>query len=444
MTAEPSAVGSARTGGADRGHDPRTVRKVMTASAIGHFVEWYDFAVYAYAAPVIATLFFPNANTFVALLSTFAVYAVGFVMRPIGAFLLGSLGDRIGRKRVLAGVILMMGCATTGIGLLPTYDMIGVLAPVLLVVLRLAQGFSAAGETIGSNSFVAEHAPRERRGFAVGMVYTWSNLPPVLAALLVWFLTGATSSGDYESWGWRVPFLLGAPLAVVGLYIRTRVDESPAFAAVKEAKRVSAAPIRTVWRDHRKEMGVCFGIAAVASLGYYSLTGYFFTYLTVTIKMGESAALLSNSIALTVTFLTVPLAAALSDRIGRKRGLQLAAALNALLAVPAYLLAGQANLTSAIISQGLLAFSLGLFFGPAGAAFVELFPAHTRYSGASISYNLAFTLFGGTAPLLSIFLIEQTGSTIAPAWYVVAVSVAALLVIARMPETSRRSMLPDE
>ncbi|MGW0819111.1 MFS transporter [Streptomyces viridiviolaceus] len=160
--------------------------------------------------------------------------------------------------------------------------------------------------------------------------------------------------------------------------------------------------------------------------------------------MGESAALLSNSIALTVTFLTVPLAAALSDRIGRKRGLQLAAALNALLAVPAYLLAGQATLTSAIVSQGLLAFSLGLFFGPAGAAFVELFPAHTRYSGASISYNLAFTIFGGTAPLLSIFLIEQTGSTIAPAWYVVAVSVAALLVITRMPETSRRSMLPDE
>ncbi|MDI3403609.1 MFS transporter [Streptomyces cavernicola] len=425
-------------------HDPRTVRKVMTASAIGHFVEWYDFAVYAYAAPVIAALFFPDANTFVALLSTFAVYAVGFVMRPVGAFLLGSLGDRIGRKRVLAGVILVMGCATTGIGLLPTYAQIGVLAPVLLVLLRLAQGFSAAGETIGSNSFVAEHAPQKRRGFAVGMVYTWSNLPPVLAALLVYFLTGAMSSAAYESWGWRVPFLLGAPLAVVGLYIRTRVDESPAFAAVRKAKRVSAAPIRTVWREHRKEMAVCFAIAAVASLGYYSLTGYFFTYLTVTIGMTESAALLSNSIALTVTFVTVPLAAALSDGIGRKRGLQLAAALNALVAVPAYLLAGQADLPSAIVSQGLLALSLGMFFGPAGAAFVELFPAHTRYSGASVSYNLAFTLFGGTAPLLSIYLIEQTGSTIAPAWYVVAVSVASLLVIARMTETGGRSMLPED
>jgi MFS transporter, MHS family, proline/betaine transporter len=444
MSDEKATVRPATAHEAAGAHDPRTVRKVMTASAIGHFVEWYDFAVYAYAAPVIATLFFPNANTFVALLSTFAVYAVGFVMRPIGAFLLGSLGDRIGRKRVLAGVILMMGLATTGIGLLPTYDTIGVVAPVLLVVLRLAQGFSAAGETIGSNSFVAEHAPVKRRGFAVGMVYTWSNLPPVIAALLVFFLTGSLGGDAYESWGWRVPFLLGAPLAVVGLYIRTRVDESPAFAAVKKAKRVESAPIRTVWREHRKEMAVCFSIAAVASLGYYSLTGYYFTYLTVTIGLGESTALLSNSIALTITFVTVPIAAALSDRIGRKRGLQLAAAVNALVAVPAYVFAAQASLASAIVSQGLLALSLGMFFGPAGAAFVELFPARTRYTGASISYNLAFTLFGGTAPLLSIFLIEQTGSTIAPAWYVVAVSVAALLVISRMTETSGRSMLPED
>lgn len=425
-------------------HDPRAVRKVMTASAIGHFVEWYDFAVYAYAAPVIATLFFPNTNTFVSLLSTFAVYAVGFVMRPIGAFLLGSLGDRIGRKRVLAGVILMMGCATTGIGLLPTYAQIGVVAPLLLVLLRLAQGFSAAGETIGSNSFVAEHAPVKRRGFAVGMVYTWSNLPPVLAALLVLFLTRTTTSGAYETWGWRVPFLLGAPLALVGLYIRTRVDESPAFAAVREAKRVESAPIRTVLREHRKAMAACFSIAAVASLGYYSLTGYFFTYLTVTIGLSESAALLSNSIALTITFVAVPIAAALSDRIGRKRGLLIAAGMNALFAVPAYLFAGQGSLASAIVSQGLLALSLGMFFGPAGAAFVELFPARTRYSGASISYNLAFTIFGGTAPLLSIYLIDRTGSNIAPAWYVVAVSVAAALVIARMPETSMRSLLPDD
>lgn len=422
----------------------RAVRKVMTASAIGHFVEWYDFAVYAYTAPVIAKLFFPNDDALVSLLSTFAVYAVGFVMRPIGAFVLGSLGDRIGRRKVLAGVILLMGVATTTIGLLPTYAQIGVLAPILLVLMRLTQGFSAAGETIGSNSFVAEHSPLARRGRNVGTVYTWSNVPPVLAALLVLALTESMTNASYESWGWRVPFLLSAPLAVVGLYIRTKVDETPTFSAMQEARTIETAPIRRVFAEHRRAMVTCFSIAAVASLGYYSLTGYFYTYMTVTIGLDKASALISNSIALTITFLTVPVAAAVSDRIGRRTTLVVAAVANAAVAVPAYLLAGHGTLGSAIVSQSLLALTLGMFFGPAGATFVELFPSRMRYTGASISYNLAFTVFGGTAPLLSIWLIKVTGTTIAPAWYVVAVSLAALAVISTMPETRHRSMLSDD
>ena len=421
------------------------VRKVMTASAIGHFVEWFDFAVYAYAAPVIALLFFPDSEPAAALLATFAVYAVGFVARPIGAFLLGSLGDRIGRKRVLASVILLMGVSTTLIGLLPTYAQIGVLAPVLLIVLRMVQGLSAAGETIGSNSFVAEHSPITSRGFNVGMVYTWSNLPPVLAALLVLLLTSTLSPEFYEAWGWRIPFLLGAPLAVIGLYIRTRVNETPAFEAMQKSKRVESAPVRAVFRAHWRAMLTCFSIAAVASLGYYSLTGYFYSYMTVTIGLPSSEALLSNSVALLITFVAVPVAAFVSDRIGRRRALIIAGLFGAVVAVPAYTLASTGTLVTAMVSQSLLGLALGIFFGPAGPAFVELFPARTRYTGASISYNMAFTIFGGTAPLLSIWLIAQTGSNIAPAWYVVAVSVLALVVIVtQMPETNRRSMQPAE
>ncbi|UOQ88860.1 MFS transporter [Agromyces endophyticus] len=420
--------------------EARRVRKVMTSSAIGHFVEWFDFAVYAYAAPVIATLFFPDSDPAAALMAVFAVYAVGFVARPIGAFLIGNLGDRFGRKRVLAGVILVMGISTTLIGLLPTYAAIGVAAPVLLILLRMMQGLSAAGETIGSNSFVAEHSPIKRRGLNVGLVYTWSNLPPVIAALLVLALTTVLSPEAYETWGWRVPFLLGAPLAVVGLYIRTRVDESPAFLEMRESRKVESAPIRTVFREQWRNMVVCFSIAAVASLGYYSLTGYFYSYMTVTIGLDSSAALISNSIALLITFFTVPVAAFVSDRIGRRRMLLIAGLFGALVAVPAYLLVGVGTLPAAIVSQSLLGLALGLFFGPAGAAFVELFPARVRYTGASISYNLAFTIFGGTAPLIATWLIGLTGSTVAPAWYVVAVTVLALLVVITMPETNRRSM----
>lgn len=420
--------------------ESRRVRRVMTASAIGHFVEWFDFAVYAYAAPVIATLFFPDAEPAAALLSVFAIYAVGFIARPVGAFLIGSLGDRFGRKRVLAGVILLMGLSTTLIGLLPTFAAIGVLAPVLLVVLRMLQGLSAAGETIGSNSFVAEHSPVERRGFNVGLVYTWSNLPPVLAALLVLLLTTTLSPEAYESWGWRVPFLLGAPLAIVGLYIRTRVDESPAFLEIRETRLVERSPIRTVFAEHWRSMLVCFSIAAVASLGYYSLTGYFYSYMTVTIGLPSTEALVSNSIALLITFAAVPVAARVSDRIGRKRMLLIAGVFGALVAVPAYLLVSTGTLGAAILSQGLLGLALGMFFGPAGPAFVELFPARVRYTGASISYNLAFTIFGGTAPLLATWLIGVSGSQISPAWYVVGVTGLALIVIVGMPETHRRSM----
>jgi MHS family proline/betaine transporter-like MFS transporter len=421
----------------------RTVRKVMTASAIGHFVEWFDFAVYAYAAPVIASLFFPGVDPAAALLSTFAVYAVGFVARPAGAFLIGHLGDRFGRKPVLAGVILMMGLATTGIGLLPTYAQIGIWAPVLLVLFRMLQGLSAAGETIGSNSFVAEHSPIPRRGFFVGLVYTWSNLPPVIAALLVLGLTQVLAPEAYESWGWRVPFLLGAPLAVIGLYIRTRVDESPAFVQLKETRVVERAPIRSVFAAHWRSMLTVFSIAALASLSYYSLTGYFYSFMTVTVGLASSDALISNSVALLITFVMVPISGWLSDRVGRRRMLIVGAGLTAVFAIPAYLLATMGTLGTAMLGQAMLGFALGVYFGPAGSAFVELFPARVRYSGASISYNLAFTIFGGTAPLLSLALINATGITIAPAWYVAAVAIVAIAVIWRMPETNRRSMQPD-
>lgn len=416
-------------------------RKVMAASAIGHFVEWFDFAVYAYAAPVIAAQFFPKVEPSAALLSTFAVYAVGFVARPLGAFLLGALGDRYGRKRVLAVVVLLMGLATTFIGLLPTYATVGILAPILLIVLRVIQGLSAAGETIGSCSFVAEHSDIAHRGRNVGIVYTASNLPPVLAALLVLGLTTFLAPDTYESWGWRVPFLLGAPLAVVGLYIRTRVDESPAFIEMRESKRVESAPIRAVFAQQWRAMLTVFAMAAVASLGYYSLTGYFYSYMTVTIGIDSDAALISNSIALLITFVVVPIAATISDRVGRKRMLLVGTVINAVVAVPAYLLVGVGTLGAAVLAQGLLGLALGLVFGPAGAAYVEMFPARVRFTGASISYNLAFTIFGGTAPLLATWLISWTGSTIAPAWYIVAVTALALVVLTGMPETRQRSML---
>lgn len=423
----------------DKAHTSR-VRKVMASSAIGHFVEWFDFAVYAYAAPVIASQFFPEFDSAAALLSTFAVYAVGFVARPVGGFLLGALGDKFGRKNILALVILLMGVSTTLIGLLPTYAAIGVLAPILLVILRMIQGLSAAGETIGSCLFVAEHSPVASRGRNVGIVYTASNLPPVVAALLVLFLTTVMSDSSYETWGWRVPFLIAAPLAFVGLWIRLKVEESPVYGEMKKTQEVEKAPIRSVFKENRNAMFTVFSIAAVTSLGYYSLTGYFYSYMTVTIGIPSDQALISNSIALLIAFITVPIAAAISDRIGRRKALLIAVGFSAVVGIPAYVLVNIATLPAAIAAQALLGFALGLVFGPAGVAFVEAFPAKVRYTGASISYNVAYTIFGGTAPLLATGLVTVTGVTISPAWYIVLITVLAFFVLIGMKETRHRNM----
>lgn len=420
------------------------LRRVVASAALGQFVEWYDFVVYAYSASIIARLFFPNSDSTAALLSTFAVYGVGFVMRPLGGFLFGSLGDRIGRRRVLALVILMMGAATVAIGLLPTYQQVGLLAPVLLVVCRLVQGLSAAGETTGSNAFVAEHAPSNRRGLYVAFTYSFANLPPIAAALLVLLLTNVLTGEDYASWGWRIPFLIGGPLALVGLYIRSRVDESPAFKATQAARRVAATPLRDAVRDQKRAMVFSFALAASSSLGFYTLAGYFVNYLIATVGLNSNAALISNSFALFVAFLSMILGGYMSDRFGRKPILLLGLAVIIVICIPAYMLAAQGSLVTAIAGQSMLAFGCGLSWGPLGIALLELFPTRTRYSASAISYNLAYTIFGGTAPFLGTYLVLESGSKVAPALYTAIVCVAVFLVALMIPETSKTSLIHAE
>ena len=424
--------------------DSVELKCVVSSAALGQFVEWYDFVIYAYSATVIAGLFFPSADPTAALLSALAVYGVGFLMRPLGGVVFGYLGDSIGRRNTLSVIILLMGGATVAIGLLPTYEQIGILAPILLVICRLVQGLSAAGEATGSNSFVAEHAPPNRRGFLVAFTYAFANLPPIVAALLVLFITNVLTPEDYKSWGWRIPFLLGAPLALVGLYIRRRTEESPAFRKMRATKGVEAMPLRMAFRDYKKAMGFSFALAALSSLGFYTLTGYFVTYLTVTVGLNRNDALISNSVALLIAFFAMLLGGHLSDKIGRRTTILLGAAISALICIPAYMLAGEGSLANAILGQALLACALGVFFGPVGIAFLELFPTRIRLSGAGVSYNVAYTVFGGTAPLLSAFLVLQTGNKLAPAFYMAAVSVAVLIVALYLPETYQRSLVHPE
>ncbi len=420
------------------------LRRVMISGALGQFVEWYDFVVYAYSTTIITRLFFPSLDPTAALLSTLAVFAIGFVTRPVGGILWGVLGDRLGRRSVLSTVILLMGASTVANGLLPTYARVGIVAPALLVVCRLLQGLSAAGESLGASSFIAEHAPSNRRGLYVGIVYSSAVLPPVAAALLSLLITNMLSPEAYASWGWRVPFLLAAPLAVVGLYIRNRTEESPAFKETQSAKRIAKAPLRTALREYKGPIGNAFALAALSSLGFYTVTGYFVTYLTTTVGLSQTTAFVSNTIALTAVFASMVTGAWLSDWAGRRAVMLVGVAASVVLCVPAYWVVARGGLGSAVLGQCLIAVPLGFFFGPSGIATLELFPTRIRLSGALLSYNVAYALFGGTAQLVSTWLILVSGNKIAPAYYMLALTAVVAVVLLRLPETSNQALIHEE
>ncbi|WP_162834391.1 MFS transporter [Amycolatopsis circi] len=420
------------------------LRRAIVSAAIGQFVEWYDFVVYSYTASVLATLFFPAGNRVTSLLATFAVYGVAFVMRPLGGIVFGHLGDRFGRRGVLAAVILLMGAATAGIGLIPPHSRIGVLAPLLLVLCRLVQGLSAGGEAMGSNALVAEHAPSRDRGRYVAFTYAFAILPGVFAALFVLLLTTVMPSQAWQTWGWRIPFLVGGVLCLVGLYIRSRVDESPAFRALKTTRRTAKAPILVVLREHRRALGYAFALASLSGLGFYTLTGYFTTYLAESVGLTGRASLISNCVALTLAFVVMPLAGRASDRWGRRPVVIASAAATALLSLPAYLLASAGSLATAVAGQCMLSLAFGVFFGTVGTVYLELFPTRVRYSGSSLAYNMAFVVFGGTAPLFSTWLVDATGSLLAPAWYMTALAAIVCAVAIRLPETHRTSLVHEQ
>jgi MHS family proline/betaine transporter-like MFS transporter len=417
-----------------------SLRRVITSAALGQFVEWYDFVIYAYSAAIIGALFFPEADPVAALLSVFGIYAVGFLMRPVGGIVFGLLGDRIGRRRLLVIVILTMGAATMAIGLLPTYAQVGVLAPILLVVCRMVQGFAAAGETVGSNAFVAEHAPRGRRGLYVSFTYSFSTLPSVAAALFVLFLTNVFGQEVYDSWAWRIAFLVGGPMALIGLYIRTRVDESPVFEeakAVQDAHVERAAPKTST----RPAVVQTIALAALSSLAFYTLSGYFVSYLTTSANVPSGDALLSNGIALFISFVCFWAGGALSDRFGRKRTLLITIWAIILLYLPALWLAGLGSMWSALVGQIVIGIVFGIYWGAFGITVLELFPTRNRLSGATISWNVAYTVFGGTAPLLATWLIAQTGIIVAPGIYMMVIALIVFFCVVRMPETAGSDLL---
>jgi MHS family proline/betaine transporter-like MFS transporter len=427
-----------------RGADQSSIRRAITAAVIGNTVEWYDFAIYGLLATYIAKKFFPSGDDTTALLDTFAVFAAAFFMRPLGGFFFGPLGDRIGRQRVLAIVIVLMSLSTVGVGLTPSYAAIGVAAPVLLLLLRCVQGFSAGGEYGGGTCFLAEYAPTRQRGLVVAFLVWSVVIGFLLGSVTVTALEAVLPKNAMDAYGWRIPFLIAGALGVVGLYIRLRLRDTPEFEALRESGEVAESPLKeavgTAWRPILQ----LAGLVIIHNVGFYVVFTYLPTYFTKTLRFSTTDAFISMTVASVVALLLILPLAALSDRIGRKPLLIAGSAGFAVFAYPMFMLLHSGSLAAAIAAHAALAAITAVFVSASLAAGAELFATRVRSSGYAIGYNVSVALFGGTTPYVATWLTDRTGDQLAPAYYVIAAAVLTLAAVLTMRETAGRPLRATE
>lgn len=416
-------------------------KRVLAGGSIGQFIEFYDFTLYGLSAVTLSHLFFPGQNALAGLLATFATFGVAFLVRPLGGLFFGALGDRIGRRKVLFITLLSIGAATALIGLLPTYASIGVLAPILLVLCRLVQGFSAGGESVGAPAFVFEHAPLERRGFWINVTLAATALPSVVGGTLILVLSSTMSPDAFDSYGWRIPFLLALPLAFFGLWIRSKTEESEAFKQVlRKHEHKEYSPIRQAFRENRIRMLQVICVMALTAMGFYFLSGYFVSYVQVTGDLSREASLAANALAMALYAVLLPIGGIIGDRVGRKPMLITGAAALAVLAIPCFMLVTSGSLAMAIAGQLLFVVPMCIYGGGCYTFFVEIFTTETRFTSAAISYNVAYAVFGGSAPFIGTMLVSTTGKDSAPGFYMAAAALLVLLflVFTKVPETRHR------
>lgn len=420
--------------------DARTLRTAVGGAAVGNTVEWFDFAIYGFLATYIADKFFPPGDETAALLSTFAIFAAAFFMRPLGGFFFGPLADRIGRQRVLALVILLMSASTLAIGLVPSYASIGVAAPLLLLVLRCLQGFSAGGEYGSGACFLAEYAPDRHRGFIVSFLVWSVVIGFLLGSLTVTGLEAVLSQSAMDTYGWRIPFLIAGVLGVVGLYIRLKLADTPEFERLREEGEVAESPLREAVTTSWRPILQIIGLVVIHNVGFYLVFTYLPSYFTQTLDFSKIDAFISITVACVVAIVLIPPLGALSDRIGRKPLLYTGAIAFAVGVYPMFLLLNSGSLGAAVAAHAVLAAIEAVFVSASLAAGAELFATRVRSSGYSIGYNISVAIFGGTAPYVATWLVARTGNQMAPAFYVIAAAVITLATLLTMRETARRPL----
>ena len=419
---------------------PRT--RQIVAAVIGNALEWYDFVVYGFLTVIIARLFFPGQSEYASLLLTMATFGVGFFMRPVGGIVLGMYADRKGRKAALQLIIALMTLSMAMIAFAPPYAAIGVAAPLIILLARLLQGFATGGEFASATSFLVESAPAHKRGFYGSLQMVGQSLAALSGAIAGALITRGLAPEQIDAWGWRLPFLFGLIIGPVGLYIRRYLEETEAFIEARRERAV-VNPLRTVIMQNRRGLAVTFGLVICGTISYYVVLVYMPTFAKTQLGMSMSDAFTAQIFGLACLTAAIPLFGALSDRIGRKPILMAATVAYFVLLYPMFAwVYAEPSLVRLAIMQGILCSLVGVFLGPISTAIAEQFPTGVRSTGLAVAYNFAVMLFGGFAQFIVTWLIRETGSPLAPAYYVMFGAVVGFTASVFLVERHRDEHLP--
>lgn len=429
---------TATTAGTARAGMSREERRVLAGTLVGTSIEWYDFFIYAQAAGmVLAPLFLaPLAaqNPGLAQILSFATIGISFLFRPLGAVVAGHLGDRLGRKKMLVLTLILMGVSTSLIGVLPTYAAVGVLAPILLILLRILQGFSAGGEWGGAALMSVEHAPRDKRGFFGAFPQIGVPIGMILATATLWVITSSMSPEAFLEWGWRIPFLFSIVLIAVGYIIRRAVEESPVFEDLLKRRRESSAPLGQLFKHNTREVILTAVVFIANNAAGYLLIAFFATYAINVLGLERPTVLLATALASFGWLIFTLWGGKISDKLGRIRTFQIGYVFLAIWAVPMWFLIDTANIFWYFVALFVMTFGLGLSYGPQAALYAEMFPANVRYSGVSIGYALGAILGGAFAPMIAEALMTATGKSWTIGVYIAVAAVISLVGVSLIKE----------